>query len=405
MVGQDESQRHTPQRAAVLVSVAVAFSLLGDQALYTILPTHFEDLGLLGFQVGILLSVNRWIRLLTNHVAESLAGRFHATFTLVLALTVGAGTSLLYGIVSNFTILLLARMTWGLCWSFLRQLGTMVAVDSGGDHSVGRSVGLFHGISRIGSIVGFLLGGLLYEQVGYTMTFVILAASSMLAVPAAIAAGVHRHVHTSQFMNPEPTDAGHRRYSLLLCATVSGLALSAVAASLGYSLREKIGQSVTMGSIVVGIVVINGILLASRHIVGTLGAPLIGHVLDRIGHKRGTTVFMAAAALSLLAASVVSLLPVLLGLLLCFFVCATTVHLSLTSQAGKQGSKSFARFASASDLGTAAGPALIWLVLEFFAEPALPFLVGGALYVIAFLLSAAGRDSRPGSVALPQKDR
>jgi MFS family permease len=405
MVGQDESQRHTPQRAAVLVSVAVAFSLLGDQALYTILPTHFEDQGLLYIQVGILLSVNRWIRLLTNHVAESLAGRFHATFTLVLALTVGAGTSLLYGVVSNFTILLLARMTWGLCWSFLRQLGTMVAVDSAGNHSVGRSVGLFHGISRMGSIAGFLLGGLLYEQVGYTMTFVILAASSMLAVPAAIAAGVHRHIHTSQFMNPEPAAAGHRRYSLLMCATVSGLALSAVTTSLGYSLREKVGQSVTVGSIVVGIVVVNGILLASRHVVGTLGAPFAGHVLDRIGHKCGTTIFMAAAALSLLAASVVSLLPVLLGLLLCFLVCGTAVHVSLTSQAGKQGSKSFARFASASDLGAAAGPALIWLVLEFFAQPALPFLVGGALYVVAFLLSAAGRDSRPGSAALPQKNR
>ncbi len=387
------------QRATILVSAAVAFSLLGDQALYTILPTHFEELGILSVQVGLLLSVNRWIRLLTNHVAERLVGRIHATITLVLIVTVGAVTTLLYGIASNFAILLLVRMTWGLCWSFLRQLGTMTAVDSGGDLSVGRSVGLFQGISRIGSVLGLLLGGLLYEQVGLAVTFVILAAGSMLAVPAAMAAGAHRQVRRSQCADSEPAHAGHRRYSLILCAALSALAVSAVAASLGYSLRGKIGQSVTVGSIGIGIVVVNSIILASRNIIGTVGAPLLGHALDRIGHKRGTTICMAGAAIMLFAASAVSLLPCLLGLLVCFFVCGTAILLSLTSQAGKQGSKSFAYLVSASDLGAAIGPGLIWLVLEYVQEPALPFLVGGALFVVACLLSAsstAGQSMRPG---------
>jgi len=391
----NEQVRRTPQRSAILVSIAVSFSLLGDQALYTILPTHFEDLGILGFQVGILLSVNRWIRLLTNHVAERLIRRFHATLTLILVLTVGAGTTLLYGIINNFTILLLARITWGLCWSFLRQLGTMAAVDSADDQSVGRSVGLFHGISRIGAIVGLLLGGLLYEQVGYTVTFAILAASSMLAVPAAIAAGLHRHVRTSQFMNAQRTHGADCRSSLIPCAAISGLASSAVVASLGYFLLGKVGQSITLGSIGIGIVVVNGILLASRHIIGTVGAPLLGHVFDKIGHNTGTAIFTAGAALSLFTASVVSLLPVLLGLLLCFFACSTAVQLSLTSQAGKQGAKSFAHLATASDLGTAAGPGLIWFVLEFVKQPVLPFVLGGALYAVVFFVLAAGRHSRP----------
>ena len=391
----NEPSRGTPPRAAVLVSAAVAFSLLGDQALYTILPTHFRDLGILGIHVGILLSVNRWIRLLTNHVAERCARRYDATLTLVLALAIGAATTLVYGITTNFTILLLARMTWGLCWSFLRQSGTMAAVDSADDQSVGRSVGLFHGISRIGCIMGYLLGGLLYGQVGYTVTFVILAASSLLAVPAAIAAGVHRHVHTSQFMHGGPPHMEDRRSSLIPCAAISGTALSLVVSSLGYSLLGKLGQSITMGSIGIGIVVVNGILLASRHVIGSLGAPLLGHVLDKIGHKTSTTIFIAGAALTLFEASVVSQLPVLLALLLCFFMCGTAVHLSLTSQAGKQGAKSFARLASASDLGTAIGPGLIWVVLEFVKHPALPFVMGGALYVIAFFVSAAGCHSRP----------
>jgi len=53
-----------------LVGGATAFSLLGDQALYAVLPVYLEPLGLSAIQVGVLLSANRWVRLLTNHLAH-----------------------------------------------------------------------------------------------------------------------------------------------------------------------------------------------------------------------------------------------------------------------------------------------------------------------------------------------
>ncbi|MFC1886501.1 hypothetical protein ACFLZM_05540 [Thermodesulfobacteriota bacterium] len=52
-------RQYLPDRSVILVAGAVAFSLLGDQALYAILPIHFKTLGLFPYQVGILLSVNR----------------------------------------------------------------------------------------------------------------------------------------------------------------------------------------------------------------------------------------------------------------------------------------------------------------------------------------------------------
>ena len=58
---------------ALLVALATGFSLLGDQALYAVLPVIHSDLGLSALQVGLLLSVNRWIRLLTNEFAHRLA--------------------------------------------------------------------------------------------------------------------------------------------------------------------------------------------------------------------------------------------------------------------------------------------------------------------------------------------
>jgi hypothetical protein len=53
-------------RPVILVALATAFSLLGDQLLYSVLPSHYTALGLLPYQVGLLLSANRWIRLLTK---------------------------------------------------------------------------------------------------------------------------------------------------------------------------------------------------------------------------------------------------------------------------------------------------------------------------------------------------
>jgi len=57
--------------AVVFIALATAFSLLGDQMLYSVLPTHYAEIGLMPYQVGIILSVNRWVRLITNTLAEN----------------------------------------------------------------------------------------------------------------------------------------------------------------------------------------------------------------------------------------------------------------------------------------------------------------------------------------------
>ena len=86
-----------PSRPVVLVALATAFSLLGDQTLYSVLPTCYTELGLMPYQVGLILSVNRWIRLLTNHLAERLCRRYSLTLLLMLSLTLGAATTVVYG--------------------------------------------------------------------------------------------------------------------------------------------------------------------------------------------------------------------------------------------------------------------------------------------------------------------
>ena len=55
------------KRPIVIIALLTAVCLVGDSMLYVVLPTHLEEAGLTSlWQVGILLSINRLIRLPLN---------------------------------------------------------------------------------------------------------------------------------------------------------------------------------------------------------------------------------------------------------------------------------------------------------------------------------------------------
>ena len=134
-------------RGVWFVSLATASSLLGDQMLYAVLPTIYADLGLQPYHVGILLSANRVVRLITNHLAERGSRRWSLAWLLAVALTMGALLNLAYGTVTWFPGLLAARVLWGVCWSFIRHIGLMTVVDAAAESTRWISVG--HAAARM----------------------------------------------------------------------------------------------------------------------------------------------------------------------------------------------------------------------------------------------------------------
>ena len=149
--GNDERLR------VAFVGTATAFSLLGDQALYAVLPVYYNALGISAIEVGILLSANRWIRLLTNDLAHRLTGPEQTTegirrLLFVGAFALGACTTFAYGLTKSFWLLLAARLAWGLAWSFIRHLGVQAIMVDGAVERPGRTMGLYNGISRAGSV-------------------------------------------------------------------------------------------------------------------------------------------------------------------------------------------------------------------------------------------------------------
>ena len=64
-----------PPRELMVISLAVALTLLGDSLLYAVLPAIWHKVGLELWMVGVLLSANRFIRFATNPLAGRLVER------------------------------------------------------------------------------------------------------------------------------------------------------------------------------------------------------------------------------------------------------------------------------------------------------------------------------------------
>lgn len=351
-------------------------------------------MGLLPYQVGLILSVNRWIRLLTNTLAERMCRRYNLTLLFGVALAAGAATTAAYGVSSSFTILLAARMAWGLCWSFIRQIGLTTVADTTQRFRLGRMTGLYNGVSRLGSVTGNALGGLLTDAVGFTTTLLAFGAASLFGVPLGTAA--RRAVpHTVERDSPRvrlrKADAG-----LLLCGVMTGsVGPGMMMATLGMVLKSTVGESVTVLGTVVGVATLSGLLLASRWVTDGLGAPLLGALSDRIGRRKASVIYFGCGSTALLGASLTTTALPLVLLVLAFFTCGVGQTVVNLTEANHRGARTLAAYVTAVDLGAASGPVLGWMTVQAALPTSSIFLIAGGLYLVGLLASrwAMGSDS------------
>ncbi len=377
-------RRPTP---AFLVALATAFSLLGDQALYSVLPVIHSDLGLSALQVGLLLSVNRWIRLLTNEFAHRLATRHAPAYLLPAALLLGAFTTALYAMSSAFTVLLLARMLWGLAWSFIRHVGVGAVMHSVPVHEAGRAMGFYNGVSRAGSVAGLFGGALIVDGVGYHTAMLILAGISLLGVPLALKA----------FATPLPTaieqSSAVARWPLLLLgcslgAVGPGFVMSTLGASIA-SYRETTDWMPAAS--------LTGAVLATRYLLDSIAASWLGGWFDQLGFRRATTVFLGLGAIVLGFAALQPTLILFIGLIVLFFVTTTALHAGVAGSASKLGSGAFARYATANDLGAALGPLAAWIMIGQLHDPFASLLVGAVVCAATIAVVFTDREYRAGA--------
>ncbi len=250
IIGEMERSTGSAGRVAA-ASLVMALALLGDSLLYVVLPLHASVLGLNGFQTGVLLSANRFVRMLTNGAAARLGRRLPPRPLFAGATVLAALTTALYATAPSFLLFLGARLVWGLSFSALRLSCFLTVLAAATDRTRGRLMGLYQSISRGGSFTAVMAGGALFDAFGYRAALLAMTAGTLAAVPLAAIAGVAGPSPVQGAVPPAlpaaRTAGRPERRGPLLAVKFAAFALSFVArgvvtATLALLLRDRFGE-------------------------------------------------------------------------------------------------------------------------------------------------------------------
>ena len=383
-----------PQRLVFLVGLTIGLSILGDSFLYGNLPIEAENLGIALPLVGVLLSANRLVRLISNTWASSLFERFGPRKPFIASTVLALITTALYGVGWGFLVFLLARMGWGIAWSALRQ-GGYQAVWTGGPYAKGRLMGLLWGMIRLGSAFSVVLGGYLRDLWGYRAGVLGVMSVSALAIPVALSIrwpAEAQRISSSQqsfwegWKEALRTEQGRR---LLLAGSIHTLFEGVLIATASLFLARRLGNFDFLSGLGIRIGTIAGLLLALRWTSDILFAPGIGWMADRLGQVRSLVVLICVLLVSLMGA--VNFSGPLLVLFLAFlFVSSAGLNVTLNAQANALSTQMerphiyLGVYATAIDGGAAVGPLLAYSIGTLVGFGGLYLAAGGVLALAIF---------------------
>jgi len=405
----------------LIISTTVALSLLGDQMLYVVLPVAHEAVGVPVIYIGLLLSANRLVRLLTNTFAGYVIERFGRQWPFILALLLGALTTVAYGIAYGVGIFLIIRLLWGMSWSFIRIEGLSTVLDVASKKTRGRYMGIFQAISRLGSAIALLAGGILTDMMGFHSTFLLFGGLTFFApLLAYYEMSHHRNVGTTQsikrtnILTTLPIENEEQKlwgkmattdkegkiiwrmrvvnFGTFSTSFVGGL----VFATLGYILSSRFGSTPVVGQLTIGVASLTGFLLSSRGFLSLGFAPIAGYLADRWGRHKTLSCGMIISSLTVVLLGLSLSLPVMIGIILLIFTIGIALAVTFNAVAGDiappdKRTTYLSQFVTWQDLGLAAGPLIgYWIVAHFdsfwlYFSGACILLLASGLYTATFM--------------------
>lgn len=360
----------------IIVSSLLAISLFGDSLLYNVLPLYAEDLGIPLTAVGLILSMNRWIRLLSNPLSYRIFAHYGLHRPLIIFTIVGILSTFLYAKSYGLLLFLIARILWGITWSHLR-LGAYLIIQDVSKKGLGLSMGIMAALTRLGSSFTVFFGGFLIDRLGYRQGMLIMASLSTLAIPLVFyltkivkkeRATVERREERDDeslrdtYINPALSTHLCNLYHFINMF-ITGFTI----ASLSLILRERLGSEAFFFGQNLGIATMTGLLLSIQYSSNLILAPLAGILSDQWGYYKSflTIIILRVIALLVFASTDHPLLTVFMVLLV-FFAGNTLKVILEAAMAGlsrrEERGATMSTFASFEDLGLACGPLVGYLV-------------------------------------------
>ena len=369
------SKRETsihPRQVLFPLGLGTALSLMGDGTLYTVLPTHTADAGIALSSVGIILGINRAVRLLLNGPAGLAYDRFPRRWLFVPALFIGAISTAVYAATHGFWPLLVGRLLWGLAWSGIWVGGATVILDVTTGRDRGRWTGLYQTWFFLGAALSTFAGGLLTDWVGYNATmWVCTAVTALGGVIALILLPETRDVRQQ---DDPPIEENVLRLrsnrDLLVAASLQGInrfvTAGVLAATMGLLAQEWLASA----GLILGVATLTGALMAGRTLLSMASAPLAGTASDWLGSRWGVAACgLAVGAIGMALVAWGGPVAILAGILLAA-IAGGSVQALVTALTGDvvsqaQRGRAIGLLHTAGDLGSAIGPPAAYALMPW----------------------------------------
>ncbi len=410
-------------RLVATVGATIGLCIMGDSLMYSILPLHAPALGFTLPMVGILLSANRLVRLLSNKWAGDIFERWGARVPFLGAVILGLLSTAFYGVSAGFLVFLLARMAWGVAWSGLRQ-GGYAALWTGGGGARGRLTGLLWGLVRLGSAVGVFAGGLLYDRRGYGAAIAAILAAGLFALPVALAArwpagdkaqsgipsaeGDEAPLETAapatwRQLAEAALQAPLQRW-LTLASFFAYLLSGIIVSTTSVFLAARFGSGAGAIFFGLGVAALTGLLHSARWLTDLLLGPLVGWLSDYAGQANTLAALGVLMLLALLGAST---LPgaAAVACLFAALLLDSSIYVVISAAASNVALRAarphvfVAAFATISDAGAALGPLTAFSIAANAERLPLVYLTAAAALLLALLQFR--RVDRVGAAIIP----
>jgi len=386
-------------RLLIPLGLAISLSLPGDQTLYAVLPTQAQAVGISLGAVGLLLGVNRIIRIPGNPTAGLLYDRLGRRRLFLLGLVLGTLSTVSYVVARNSFEWLAGRLLWGIAWSLLNVGGLTMMLDVTDDHNRGRVLGLYQLSYLVGLAFSPMLGGLLTDALGFRRALLVCAAITGTACiitffslpetkPSPLAAGADgqslkdlagtlkrgcQRILLPRGLRWPIRVRGVEMHGQLAVSYIYLMTFFAgngvVMSTISLYLKQNFGDEIPIRNVAVGVATLGGMLLGMRSLVGMVAGPIAGYLSDRWADRwpivRGGVILGAVGFGVLIVGRGVWTVP--LGVV--FIALSTgallTTLVALTGDlaASDRQGRAIGGLTTAGDLGSAAGPLLAFALL------------------------------------------
>ncbi len=199
------------QRAVVWAVITSTFFIgFGGGVVYPILPNLGAVLGISPFLVGLILSANRFSRLVANAPAGGLVDRFGTRTPFVVGMGIQAVATAGYVVAmvapAPEAWFMAARIGWGVGSALVFATAYTIASDVSDGGSRGANMGLIRGGVLFGFPTGVVIGGVVSEVAGTVTAFSVAAAFAVLASAVAYLTVPETHVESDANQSVTPWD-------------------------------------------------------------------------------------------------------------------------------------------------------------------------------------------------------